>query len=134
MLPLRDETVDEIYASHCLEHFSHTQTLDVLKEWNRVLTKGGKIYIAVPDFEKALEVYKKIGFMTDFFRNFLWGDQEYREAFHYTCFTYATILNYLSEAGFKNINKISNMPYDLNDCSTLKFKEIKMSLNMEAIK
>ena len=32
-----DGVADEIRASHVLEHFSHTITLDVLREWARVL-------------------------------------------------------------------------------------------------
>jgi len=134
MLPLRDNTVEEIYASHCLEHFSHTRTLDVLKEWYRVLSQGSKIYIAVPDFDRAVEIYRQNGFMSDWIRNFLWGDQQYREAYHYTGFTYSLLLNLMSEAGFKNIRKLETMPYGLRDCSTLLVGNIKTSLNMEAEK
>jgi predicted SAM-dependent methyltransferase len=134
MLPIRDNSADEIYASHCLEHFSHTKTLDVLKEWHRVLKVGGKISIAVPDFDQAIKVYNKIGFMSDFIKNLLWGDQIYREAYHYTCFTYKTLLSLLSEAGFRKIKKIEKMPYGLMDCSTLNMNGLCLSLNMEAEK
>lgn len=46
-----DECAEEIRASHVLEHFSKKDTLDVLREWVRVLKPGGTIKIAVPDFE-----------------------------------------------------------------------------------
>ena len=45
-----DGSVDEIRASHILEHFSHHEVALVLREWVRVLKRGGKLYIAVPDF------------------------------------------------------------------------------------
>src|SRR3972149_4441120 len=43
-----DESVDALYASHLLEHLSFTETLNVLKEWRRVLKPGGKLTINVP--------------------------------------------------------------------------------------
>jgi SAM-dependent methyltransferase len=56
-LPYGDETVDDIRASHCLEHFPHGQIAAVLKDWVRVLKKGGRLRIAVPDFKKIAEDY-----------------------------------------------------------------------------
>lgn len=41
-LPYEDASVDEVYASHVLEHFPYEQTVDVLREWSRVLKPGGK--------------------------------------------------------------------------------------------
>jgi len=46
-LPFEDDTVDELYSSHLLEHFGYEEP--VLEEWRRVLRKGGKITIVVPD-------------------------------------------------------------------------------------
>jgi len=52
-LPYPDGSVAEMYASHVLEHFSHRDTLKVMKEWVRVLAPGGRIKIAVPDYDKC---------------------------------------------------------------------------------
>jgi predicted SAM-dependent methyltransferase len=42
------ESLDFIYACHCLEHL---RNLDIaLSNWNRVLKRGGYAYITVPDF------------------------------------------------------------------------------------
>lgn len=38
---IEDETVDEIYACHVLEHFDRNNINNVLLEWNRVIKKGG---------------------------------------------------------------------------------------------
>lgn len=46
-----DGTVDVVRASHCLEHFGHRETLNVLKEWVRVLKPGGVLKVAVPDWD-----------------------------------------------------------------------------------
>ena len=40
-LPYADSTVDEIRASHILEHFDFKQAQDALSEWVRVLKPGG---------------------------------------------------------------------------------------------
>ena len=54
-----DSSVDLIYASHCLEHFSFRFTLDILCEWNRVLRKGGELILRVPDFDILVNTYLK---------------------------------------------------------------------------
>jgi SAM-dependent methyltransferase len=56
-LPDADGSVDEIRASHVLEHFSHRQAADVLKDWVAKLAPGGRLRIAVPDFEKIARDY-----------------------------------------------------------------------------
>jgi len=49
-LPLNDESVEEIFSSHVIEHFSWREVKDVLIEWLRVLKKGGKLEMITPDF------------------------------------------------------------------------------------
>src|ERR1700704_6233401 len=56
-LPHADQTVDEIVASHVLEHVPHREVAAVLRDWVRALKKGGKIRIAVPDFKTIAEDY-----------------------------------------------------------------------------
>src|SRR6185437_12896179 len=56
-LPYADESVDEIRASHVLEHFPKAQAPAVIADWVRALKKGGKLKIAVPDFAKIAEGY-----------------------------------------------------------------------------
>lgn len=52
-----DNSVQEIYASHVLEHFGHREAIDVLRDWARVLVPGGRLRIAVPDFAHVLRKY-----------------------------------------------------------------------------
>jgi SAM-dependent methyltransferase len=51
-LPYEDASVDEVYASHVLEHFPYERVPLVLAEWARVLRPGGIMRIGVPDMEK----------------------------------------------------------------------------------
>lgn len=41
-----DESIDEIYACHILEHFRRNEVASVLKEWYRVLYTGGGITLS----------------------------------------------------------------------------------------
>jgi hypothetical protein len=56
-LPDADGAIEEIRASHVLEHFSHTQVEGVIKNWVAKLAPGGLLRIAVPDFEKIARDY-----------------------------------------------------------------------------
>jgi SAM-dependent methyltransferase len=134
-LPMADGTVDEIYASQILEHFPHTRTLEVLKEWNRVLKTGGLITIGVPDFHRAVEIYKTHG-LIQYVVNSLYGDQGYDLAFHYAPFTFARLSFLMDKSGFRDIKRIGAMPYGIRDCSALLFTEDKkpVSLNVQATK
>lgn len=128
-----DESVDEIRASHVLEHFPHTRTLDVLKEWHRVLKENGKLYVAVPDFARGIEIYQRRG-LEDWVVNWLYGDQCYATAFHYTAFDERRLTRLLMQTGFWGVKR--NWPFDIDDCamqvSNLDLKPV--SLNLEASK
>ena len=52
--PWQDGTVDEIVASHILEHFSKADGERFLDECYRVLRRGGELRIAVPDMDKFI--------------------------------------------------------------------------------
>ena len=47
-LPFDDNSVDEIYSSHCLEHIRREDVLFVWEEIYRVLKKGGTFTLTVP--------------------------------------------------------------------------------------
>lgn len=57
-LPYADGTFDAVFASNLLEHFPADQTLDVLREWARVLKPHGALQIVVPN---------AMGILRDFF-------------------------------------------------------------------
>jgi predicted SAM-dependent methyltransferase len=52
-----NNSVDMIYAAHCLEHFSFRDSLSILQEWNRVLKTGGELVLRVPDFDILVNNY-----------------------------------------------------------------------------
>lgn len=48
-LPFRDNSLDEIFCAHVLEHLSNPD--DVIMECHRILKKGGLFHITVPYFQ-----------------------------------------------------------------------------------
>ena len=135
-LEYANNSVSEIYASHILEHFSHLRTVDILKEWHRVLEDGGILKLSVPDFDRMIKLYQKTG-LVDWLTYVIWGGQEYDGAFHYCGFNESRLRKALALAGFTDISRVENLPgASNNECSTkvdnLDFKSI--SINMVVVK
>ena len=132
---LENETVDQIYCSNALEHFPIPQTLDVLKEWYRVLKPKGKMFISVPDFDAAVKMYLKFG-LNGWIQYLIWGDQKTPLNYHYINFTFATLSGLMIEAGFKDVKRVKEFPFGVKDASTHRDNYLKMpiSLNVEVFK
>ena len=56
-LPFDDDSVDEIYAGHYLEHLTRERALDFLEECRRCLIPGGLLGIVVPDTREIFKRY-----------------------------------------------------------------------------
>lgn len=114
-------SVDEIRASHILEHFGFGEVPQVLDDWFRVLKPGGRMRIAVPDFDKiaaAREDPKRLLYAM--------GGQTGKDDFHKSAFTEATLSRAMSNAGLQSI---AHWTSDNGDCASL-----PISLNLEGVK
>ncbi len=112
-----DGSVHQVFASNVLEHFPHPQTLSVLKEWHRVLRPGGILFVSVPDFARAVEIYKHLG-LEDWIQNFICGDQGYKTAFHYAIFDDHRLRDLVLKAGFRECSLVEFFPFAAKgDCS-----------------
>src|SRR5882672_10745776 len=96
-LAYADESVDEIVASHILEHFPHAQLEAVIKDWVRCLKKGGKLKIAVPDMKKIAESY--LSGVQYPYESFLVGGQVDHNDFHRSLFDESRLRGLLAGAG-----------------------------------
>lgn len=121
-------TVDEIRASHVLEHFPHAQILDVLREWVRVLKPGGVLKIAVPDLKIIAEQYLAGAQLN--VQGYLMGGQVDQDDFHKTIFDEEVLSESLREAGLIGIRRwtdeiedCSHLPISLNLCGTKPYTE-----------
>lgn len=129
-------SIGEVMASHLLEHFEYHRASAVLKEWHRVIEPGGKLYIAVPDFERAVELYHMTG-LNEWIVRFLCGDQVYKTAYHYNLFDETRLTKLLKDAGFADVFRVESFPMsEDDDCSNLAstLDGERVSLNLIALK
>lgn len=136
------ETIDLIYVSHVLEHIGRREYMDVLRRWYSLLKPGGVLRIAVPDFEKVVEHYKKHGDLL-VLRGFLYGGQTYPENYHYCGWDFKALSDDLEKIGFNSISRYDWRQTEhahIDDFSQCylphmdKENGMLMSLNVEAIK
>lgn len=92
-----DGCVEEIRASHILEHFSFRDAEIALKEWFRVLKPGGLIRVAVPDIAKAAALEGQLKAFV------LMGGQTDDDDFHRSAYDEQILGSYLNQAGFEDI-------------------------------
>lgn len=141
LAPFKEDSVNLIYACHCLEHFSYIKVSDVLGEWFRVLKDGGILRLSVPNFDLLLDIYRENGNDISTIIGPLMGGQNYKFNFHMTVFNQSSLQNILINTGFKQVREWQPGSSELttfNDFSVHKVlingKYYPVSLNLEAIK
>lgn len=121
---IADGSVEEIRASHVLEHFTWGEARKVLAEWARVLQDGGVIRIAVPDFDKICDpASAKYGHKR---LNFLMGGQTDENDIHRSAWTAEKLEAFMKRAGFGEFTRWESSEAD---CASM-----DVSLNIEARK
>ncbi len=123
-LAYEDGTVDEIRASHILEHFGHFDVPKVLADWVRVLKTNGRIRIAVPDMRKIAIMAADESDRE--WPAYLMGSQVDENDFHRTAFTRERLETAMMEAG---IEMIEPWQSGNTDCAAL-----PVSLNLQGRK
>jgi predicted SAM-dependent methyltransferase len=111
---ISDETVDEIYTSHTFEYFDRVLAAEVLTEWNRILRKGGKLYMTVPNFQSLIEIYTSTSKLENIIGPLFgrWINSSAVPAlYHKTVWDQNDLTKYLSAAGFSNICEFNPKDY-----------------------
>ena len=104
-----DGTVDEIRASHVLEHLSFRDATAALRDWFRALKPGGRLWVAVPDIDKALAA-------TDGKRLFyVMGGQTDQHDMHRSAYDVERLEALLEDVGFE---QVSEWQGTAGDCSS----------------
>lgn len=117
-LPFADNSVDEIWCEHVLEHLQQKYFIPAIKELYRILKVSGKLEIRLPDI-----IYTLKGFLTaeynerwDLWWRRIYGAQIHPGEFHLTCFDKERVERLLTEAGF--INFIVTLEYSQRHTQT----------------
>jgi predicted SAM-dependent methyltransferase len=127
LLPYEDGSIEEIRASHVLEHFGHDQILPTLKEWIRTLKPGGVLKIGVPDFKELAEHYLAGAHIQ--IQRYIMGGQMDPHDYHKTIFDYELLTETLKQVGLIGIRRWKD---DIEDSSHYPFSILVESLWHEA--
>ncbi len=134
---IADSTVDEINASHVLEHLGYRDELPrATLEFFRVLRPGGEIKVSVPDlrtlcaqiFNPDLNIQQRFMVMRVMF-----GGQMDPHDYHKVGLTQEFLTSFLATAGFVAIERVEGFGL-FQDTSTLVTLNFPVSLNMRARK
>ena len=131
-----DESIDEIYASHVVEHVDQKNIKKTLKGINRVLKNNGKFYISVPDLDILCRIFiektapQKVKFHV---MRMMFGGQIDEFDYHYFGWNYEFLNSYLNEAGFAKNERVKTFNI-FNDTSSFAPYGPLISLNVIAYK
>lgn len=133
-LDFADNSVDEVYTSHSLEHFGKDGVNQVLKECNRVLKPNGIIVIEVPNLESVLQHWlntkeeDRWGFPLDT----IFGMQTTPGEYHKTGFTKQRLSEVVKQAGFE-VDEIKDIDSHAQECILLTAHKINIRENSVVI-
>lgn len=115
-LDFEDNTVELLIAKNILQVFSHREFQKILLDWKRVLKPGGTLILSVPDLKSILEAYSRGSIDFAETQKGLFGKQETEFDYFYNGFDQNSLLNFLSNLGFKVVEsqkiKINSIKYD----------------------
>ena len=131
-----DNSIEEIYASHVVEHVAQKKVEKTLKGIHRVLKESGKFYVSVPDMDILCKIYldpkapMKVKFHT---MRMMFGGQIDDFDFHYFGWNFLFMNEFLLKAGFKKIERVKSFSL-FNDTSDYAPYGPPISLNVIAHK
>lgn len=110
-LPFKEGSIDYLFSSHVIEHFSHRETDDIAKEWIRVIKVGGVVELRCPDLRARALLF----FFNPSLENIhnIYGEQDYSANFHKCGFSYSRIKELFSKFGIKKIHRIYDGAYGI---------------------
>jgi predicted SAM-dependent methyltransferase len=129
-------SVEEVYASHVLEHVGQGAILRVLQEIFRILKPGGRFMVSVPDMEVLCTLH--LQFKNNLLQRvhvmrMMFGGQTDAYDFHYIGLDFELLATYLTEAGFADIQRVNTFGL-FDDTSNYVCYGRAISLNVVAVK
>ena len=113
-VPCSNETFNEIYSRHFLEHLDWWDAVIVVKEWHRLLVNNGKVICIVPNLEfhaKQLllggqsQYIKKTNLEHAIAGFYGWSDSKHPYMAHRYGYTPKTLAELFDANGFRSISE-----------------------------
>lgn len=126
-LPYETGTIDVIYACHLIAYFDREEIVPVLKEWRRVLKKGGVLRLATPNWD----VLRKMAVPM---LGPLYGKMGDPVIYHKTVYTFDSLKRLVTDAGFHYAKRYDHKKTEhaqFDDHSAAYHKDKLISLNIE---
>jgi len=116
-----DESVEEVYASHVLEHIGMAKIQSTFDGIHRILKKGGKFYISVPNLEILTKIFVQVPEGEGKYKimAMIYGGQTDSHDFHYFGYWPSLLFSILSNAKFKRYERVEffNIFKDTSMCT-----------------
>lgn len=131
-----NDTIEEIYASHVVEHVDQKNIKKTLNGIYRILKEGGKFYISVPDLDVLCKIFindkapPKVKFHV---MRMMFGGQTDEHDYHYFGWNFLFMKDFLIESGFKKVERVKSFSI-FNDTSDYAPYGVPISLNVIAYK
>ncbi len=132
-----DGTFEDLYASHVIEHFDYNGPLQAaLKEWHRVLSPTGCLYLSFPDLAILTHLYAS-GKLTVAQRfhvmRMIFGGHIDAFDYHLVGLDQEIMGSMLKEVGFSSIQRVKDLGL-FQDTSRLTFAGVPISCNLVVFK
>ncbi len=131
-----DESVDEIYASHVLEHLDFRNLGLTLREIGRVTKPGGLLKVSVPDLTVLCRLYNEYPDGSDqqlSVMNMIYGGHVDEYDVHHFGFNFSMLGSILGQVGFTRLTRVTHLG-EFDDTSNYSFNGVPISLNCIAVK
>jgi predicted SAM-dependent methyltransferase len=131
-----DGTLDQVYASHVLEHVGQAALAPAIQGIRRALKVGGELRVAVPDLDVLCQLFLnprasiEMRWQT---MQMMFGGQIDPHDFHYVGFNEQFLRHFLIQTGFREIRRVDSFGI-FQDTSELQLCGVPSSLNMIATK
>jgi len=132
----QDASLDNVYASHVLEHIPQAQVLPALAGIHRVLRRHGNLMLSVPDLAALCRLYLEPGASAAIrwhAMRMMFGGQTDAHDFHYVGFDEESLARLLAEAGFIDVHRVDSFGL-FSDTSAYRPYGVAISLNLLASK
>ncbi len=122
-LPFEDESFSEIFSRFFLEHLFRSDAKKVLSEMYRVLKKGGKLEIIVPNLNYFCKLFiSETGQKKEWALNKIYGFEKYGEDHHFFGYDEEILTNFLKEVKFEKVQKIDSIEKEEQYLAVIAYK------------